>query len=324
MNPIILDNMKLVSTPKGSFPVIRKIKPYQKPKQTIQSCTQARLKLSLTHSQLHCYTVKPAALHSIPIALICLLTLIFLNFTRPCSPAQNDEKLDAPNANPDRLIKRSGIIPKGIAPVPVSPSDPNAATWQYNPRKAFSLAKTKQKPMLLLFTAQWNTICQSLSSEVFSSKTFNLYAKEKLVICYLDFPRSPLDTSDALRKLKEKFKIRGLPVLLIFNSDGHVVDQITGYHSGRPVDYFNKIKTICEAQIADISQQRQALSNRGYREWENNKGQKFFAQFVSRDNSAITLKSASNDKWEIKIKSLCPADQAYAQSFPVSPSSKLK
>lgn len=171
--------------------------------------------------------------------------------------------------------------------------------------------------MLLLFTAQQNTICQNLSSEVFSSKTFNRYAKENLVICYLDYPRDPLDTPDELRRMKEKFKVRGLPVLLFFDPEGHVIQQITGYHTGRPVDYFKNLKAITDKQITEIAEKRKLLVRQGYREWSNNKGQKFFALFVQRDESSITLKSSSGEKWKIDMNKLSDADQQFAQSFPV-------
>lgn len=232
----------------------------------------------------------------------------------------------APRATPvagaDGLIKRSGVIPEAIPSLPVTPLDPNTAQWVRNPRKAFAQAKARQKPMLLLFTAQWNTICQNLSSEVFSTKTFNLYAKENLVICFLDYPRSPLDVPDTLRRLKEKFKIHGLPVLLVFDPEGHVVHQVTGYNPGRPVDYFNALKKVTDTQLADISEKRNRLISQGYREWKNTKGQHFFALFVQRDENSITLKSYSGEKWTIKIKNLSHSDRLFAQSLPVIASKK--
>lgn len=222
-----------------------------------------------------------------------------------------------PVTEADGLIKRSGIIPEAIT-TPSIPSDPNAATWERNPRKAFAQAKARQKPMLLLFTAQWNSICQDLSSEVFSSKTFNRYAKENLVICFLDYPRDALSIPDALRRLKEKFKIRGLPVLLVFDPEGHVVHQVTGYSKGRPVDYFNALKEVTDTQLASISAKRKRLIAQGYREWSNGKEQHFFAQFVRRNKNSITLKSPAGKKWNVEIKNLSPADRLFAQSFPIN------
>ncbi|MCF6311432.1 MAG: thioredoxin family protein [Verrucomicrobiales bacterium] len=225
-----------------------------------------------------------------------------------------------PDAN--GIISRASVIPDRMPLFPTVPSDPDAATWERNPQSAFSKAKTQQKPMLLLFTAQWNPLCKDLSSEVFSSKTFNLYAKKNLIICYLDFPHDPLDSPDALRQLKEKFKVRGLPVLLVFDPQGHVIHQATGYRSGRPVDYFNALKKVCDDQLVELKQKRQMQVAKGYREWKNAKGKPFFALFTHRDATTITLKSAAGEIWKIKIATLSPADQAFALSFPAQQASK--
>lgn len=219
-----------------------------------------------------------------------------------------------PDAN--GIISRARVIPDHMPLYPTAPSDPNAATWQRNPKLAFSKAKTQQKPMLLLFTAQWNPLCQELSTEVFSSKSFNHYAKKNLIICYLDFSRDPLDSPDALRQIKKKFKVRGLPVLLFFDPQGHVIHQATGYRSGRPVDYFNALKKVCDDQLLELKQKRQMQISQGYREWNNVKGKPFFALFIRRNQNTITLKSAAGETWKIKIKTLSSADQAFALSFP--------
>ncbi len=216
----------------------------------------------------------------------------------------------------DQAVARSGIVPKAVPVVPQGPAAPNAAVWQRNPHQAFALAEKEQKPMLLLFTAQWNQHCQLLSSEVFASKTFNRYARENLVICFLDYPRDPLDTPDALRRLREKFKITGLPTLLVFDPDGHVVHQQTGYRTGRPVDYFEELKSVTDTQIAERAAKRKLLVDKGYRYWSNNEGKKIFAQFVQRTEDFVTLQSPSGEKWTLETSTLAPRDRLYAHSFP--------
>jgi len=249
------------------------------------------------------------------------LALPLVGFSPNIHAQQTAEPTEPPNppASPtasDGLVKRSGIIPKAVPVGPQSPADPNAAVWERNPRQAFDLAKKTQKPMLLLFTGQWNSHCQILSSEVFASKTFNRYARENLVICFLDYPRDPLDTPETLRRLKEKFKINGLPVLLVFDPDGHVIHQQTGYRAGRPVDYFEELKSVTDTQIAELAAKRKLLISKGFREWTNNKGQKIFAQFLQRTENSITLESPSGEKWTLETNTLSPEDQLFAQSFP--------
>lgn len=252
---------------------------------------------------------------AIPKGLALALVLPLAGFP-PQIHAQESPTPPTPPAAPDDPVPRSGIVPRAVPVVPQIPGDPNAAVWERNPHQAFALAKKTQKPMLLLFTGQWNSHCQILSSEVFASKTFNRYAKENLVICFLDYPRDPLDTPEALRQLKEKFKINGLPVLLVFDPDGHVIHQQTGYRAGRPVDYFKELKAVTDTQLTELAAKRKILVSKGFREWTNNKGQKFFALFVQRTESSVTLKSPSGEKWTLETSTLSPEDRLYAQSFP--------
>ena len=278
--------------------------------------------LSLGHARLHCPLVSSSFCHSLPAlyrpGFVIAISFSMINSIPMLTQAQQKAPTSTPSTQSNGVIRRVSIIPKAVPVQPTTPTDPDNATWERSPHKAFAKAKADQKPMLLLFTAQWNTICQNLSSEVFSSKTFNRYAKKNLVICYLDFPRNPLDSPDAQRHLKEKFKVHGFPVLLVFDPEGHVIHQVTGYRVGRPVDYFNSLKAITDAQIANLAEQRKRLINQGYREWSNTKGRVFFAQFVSRNETSITLKAPSGEKWKIEINDLSSTDRLFALSFPIS------
>ncbi|MCB1205634.1 MAG: hypothetical protein KDN18_15335 [Verrucomicrobiae bacterium] len=200
--------------------------------------------------------------------------------------------------------------------VPVYPDDPESAWWEINPHYAFDRAQREQKPLLLLFTGVWNTQAMALSQEVFATKSFNEYVKEHLVICYLSYPRNYSDAPDALRKIKDKFKVRGYPNLLIFNPNGEVERGIRGYRTGRPVDYFNQLVTACTPVLESIKVQKAQLVTKGYRDWSNYLGKLVFAKFVERDATHTVLQDASGQRWTIPINDLAPDDQRMVESFP--------
>lgn len=200
--------------------------------------------------------------------------------------------------------------------VQVYPDDPESAWWEINPHFAFDRAQREQKPLLLLFTGQWNTQAMALSEEVFATKSFNEYVKENLVICYLDYPRNITDAHQALRNIKEKFKVRGYPNVLLFNPNGEVERGIRGYRSGRPVDYFWELKNTCAPILKSIEEQKVALLRYGYRDWSNYQGKVIFAKFVDRDETMTRLQDVSGAKWTIKINDLAPDDQRLVESFP--------
>lgn len=200
--------------------------------------------------------------------------------------------------------------------VKVFPDDPESAWWEINPSYAFARAQREQKPLLLLFTGMWNTQAMALSKEVFATKSFNKYVKEHLIICYLVYPRNITDAPDSLRRVKEKFKVRGYPNVLIFNPNGEVERGIRGYRTGRPVDYFWELKNTCQPVLESIKTQKQGLVRYGYRDWSNFREKVIFAKFVDRDQTWARLQDVSGEIWTIKINDLAPDDQRLVESFP--------
>ncbi len=225
--------------------------------------------------------------------------------TLPKGPVVSDERTDA------RLIES-----ERPERVPVYPDDPESAWWEINPHYAFDRAQREQKPLMLLFTGVWNTQAMALSQEVFSTKSFNEYVKENLVICYLSYPRNFTDAPDALRQIKDKFKVKGYPNVLIFNPNGEVERGIRGYRTGRPIDYFNQLVGACRPVLESIEVRRTRLVASGFRDWSNYLGKVVFARFIARDASQVMLQDASGQRWTLPLNDLSPDDQRLVESFP--------
>lgn len=243
----------------------------------------------------------------------------------PASPIQPDAAA-APAMGPSvsDMQSRSRVI-ESLRPerVQVYPDDPDSAWWEINPHYAFDRAQREQKPLLLLFTGVWNSQAMALSQEVFATKSFNEFVKENLVICYLHYERNFTDNPDALRRIKEKFKVRGYPNVLLFNPNGEVEQGIRGYRSGRPIDYFNRMRALCQPILDSIEAQKQEFSRQGYRDWSNYLGKVIFARFVEHDGVRVRLQDVSGETWIMKRKDLAPDDQRLVESFPANPQMKV-
>ncbi|MEM6915163.1 MAG: thioredoxin family protein [Verrucomicrobiota bacterium] len=207
--------------------------------------------------------------------------------------------------------------------VQVYPEDPESAWWEINPHYAFARAQREQKPLLLLFTGVWNQQAMALSQEVFATKSFNEYVKENLVICYLHYESNFSDNPDVLRRIKEKFKVRGYPNVLLFNPNGEVEQGVRGYRSGRPIDYFNRMRALCQPILDSIEVQKRDLSRHGFRDWSNYLGKIIFARFVEHNGTYVRLQDVSGEKWLIKLNDLAPDDQRLVESFPVEAEMEL-
>lgn len=210
-----------------------------------------------------------------------------------------------------RVIEDEG--PKRTA---VYGDDPESAWWEINPHIAFDRAQREQKPLMLLFTGIWNAQAMALSQEVFATKSFNEYVKENLVICYLSYPRNYSDAPPALRKIKDKFKVKGYPNVLLFNPNGEVQRGVRGYRTGRPVDYFNQLQAACRPVLESIREQKAALAAKGYRDWSNYLGKLVFAKMIEHDGTRVVLLDAAGQKWTVPKNDLAPDDQRLVESFP--------
>jgi len=121
--------------------------------------------------------------------------------------------------------------------------------WIENFDVASKQAEAKNKYMLLDFTgSDWCPPCIKLAKEVFSQDSFKSYAKDKLILVELDFPRGKKQSAEIIKQnqtLARKYEIRGYPTIIILDSKGKLVAK-TGYQSGGPDAYVAHIKALIE------------------------------------------------------------------------------
>ena len=195
-------------------------------------------------------------------------------------------------------------------------TEPGGAVWERNASLAFHKAKTLQRPLVLLFTAQWNNVCQKLSEEVFISKSFNNFARDSCVLCFVDYPQNMNQATESMIRVRKKYQVRGYPTLLIFDPDGNVVRQITGYRTGRPVAYYNELHEAVDPLAIHLNARKQKLIKQGYRDWTNSTGATVFAAFDTHNGDKVLIRGPANDRWILPISTLSDDDQALVHSFP--------
>ena len=110
--------------------------------------------------------------------------------------------------------------------------------WVTDYEGALELAKKGNRPILLDFTgSDWCGWCKKIDKEIFSTTAFQGYAKDNLVLLYVDFPNGKPQT-DALKEqneqLQNKFGVRGFPTLVLLDSKGKKIWENVGYMKGGP------------------------------------------------------------------------------------------
>jgi protein disulfide-isomerase len=118
----------------------------------------------------------------------------------------------------------------------------NGADWQTDYEQALATAKTTKKYVLLDFTgSDWCGPCIRMRKEVFSKPAFLNYAKNKLVLVEIDYPRVktlPENLQKQNDRLMHQYGIdqSGFPTVILLDPDGKNVGQLEGYSGERPAD----------------------------------------------------------------------------------------
>lgn len=110
--------------------------------------------------------------------------------------------------------------------------------WLDNYQNALDQAKIERKPVLLDFTgSDWCGWCMKLDRETFSTPQFKAFAKQRLILVTVDFPkRKPLSPDRQLQntQLSEQFGVQAFPTLVLLDSDGTEMADYSGYMAGGP------------------------------------------------------------------------------------------
>lgn len=109
----------------------------------------------------------------------------------------------------------------------------NKAGWDDDYAKGLAEAAKENKLVLLDFTgSDWCGWCIKLDEEVFSKTEFKRFAKEKLVLVELDYPKGKNQTKkikEQNAELKTKFKVSGYPTIVLVDAEGKEQARWVGY-----------------------------------------------------------------------------------------------
>ncbi len=112
-----------------------------------------------------------------------------------------------------------------IAPPPADTVAAHGAvkvTWGENLPAALDRARSEGKPVLVNFYADWCVWCQRLESTTFRDAEVANLLQERVV------PVS-LDVDNEGRELSSRYRVDGLPTILLLDADGREIGRLPGY-----------------------------------------------------------------------------------------------
>jgi protein disulfide-isomerase len=122
--------------------------------------------------------------------------------------------------------------------------------WLGDLETAKERAKQENKFIMVYFTgSDWCPWCKKLSGEVFNQPEFADFARAKLVLVEVDFPRyQPIGhlQQQANVALKKSYHVSGYPTAVILNPDGHEIHRV-GYVAGGPGAFISQLGAIARS-----------------------------------------------------------------------------
>jgi thioredoxin-related protein len=111
-----------------------------------------------------------------------------------------------------------------------------------------SFKASSEPAKLLIFTgSDWCPNCRRLDKNILRDSTFIHYAKDRVVLEFVDFPQhKKLDTEtiEKNRALAEKYHFQGIyPTILVLDEQGNKKGQII-YRNQRPAEFIDELKMI--------------------------------------------------------------------------------
>lgn len=88
-------------------------------------------------------------------------------------------------------------------------------------------AQRTQRPMLVLFAADWCVPCRLLEADTLSDPRVRERLATHLVVLRIDVT----EETHANREQQSRFRVRGLPTLVFLDPDGQPLDRLEGYIS---------------------------------------------------------------------------------------------
>ena len=117
------------------------------------------------------------------------------------------------------MIKQMMTV--AFASLAISSSAIAGDEWMTDVDKALAKAKEDKKPVMVEFTgSDWCPPCIMMQKKVFSQKEFLTKASEKFILVKIDIPNSDPELKKKNSKVLDKYKVQGVPTVILFGEDG--------------------------------------------------------------------------------------------------------
>jgi len=123
-------------------------------------------------------------------------------------------------------------------------TEENTINW-VSIEEAQASVKENPKAIFIDFSAQWCGWCKVMDKKTFSDETVASYMNENFYPCRLDYDSKEVfeffGEKYTARQLGEKYKVPGLPTILLISADNKKSKTLVGYKN--PDQFLPKLKS---------------------------------------------------------------------------------
>lgn len=121
--------------------------------------------------------------------------------------------------------------------------------WTMDAPAAMALAKQMGKPVFLCFTgSDWCGWCKLMEKQVFSAEAWQAYAKDNLVLVWVDFPRDKTLVPEALKPQNEalgkQYQVQGYPTYVVLSPEGKELGRLGAGRNVTPEAFIRQLKAV--------------------------------------------------------------------------------
>ncbi len=122
--------------------------------------------------------------------------------------------------------------------------------WTQDYDAAVALAKTNNLPLMLNFTgSDWCGWCKLMDRQVFSTAEWEKWAKENIVLAFIDFPQKkslvPKKYVDRNKDLSKKYGVRGYPTYIVIDpGTGESIGQLGASREATPEKFIAELEEL--------------------------------------------------------------------------------
>lgn len=119
--------------------------------------------------------------------------------------------------------------------------------WLTNPIEARNQARKENKTILVEFTgSDWCPPCKKLKANVLDTPTFAEFAKKKLVLLEVDFPKDKSKLTHAAHaenaRLKQRFRVTSYPTVILLDKNSQELGRMVGFGGDSAEAYIQRLE----------------------------------------------------------------------------------